>query len=125
MVHAPAIRIIPLPDDLELRRVTELLIDHPPDVVVATTGIGFRGWIDVAHGWDLATELIAALKSTRIVARGPKARGAVRQAGLFDDWSPESEGSAELLQRLLSEGAAGTAYRCAIARRGDRMGSQP
>ena len=107
VVHAPAIRIIPLPDDLELRRVTRLLIENPPDAVVATTGIGFRGWIDATHGWDLAGDLIAALQSARIVARGPKARGAVRQAGLFDDWSPQSEGSAELLERLLSDGAAG------------------
>jgi uroporphyrinogen-III synthase len=107
VVHAPAIRIIPLPDDVELRAATALLIARPPDVVVATTGIGFRSWIDVADGWGLAGDLFAALKSTRIVARGPKARGAVRQAGLFDDWSPESEGSAELLERLLSEGAAG------------------
>jgi len=107
VVHAPAIRIKPLPDDVELRRVTALLIDEPPDVMVATTGIGFRGWIDAAHGWDLAGDLIKALRSARIMARGPKARGAVRQAGLCDEWSPESEASAELLERLLSEGAAG------------------
>ena len=46
MVHAPAIRIIQLADDNELRRVTSLLIQRPPDVVVVTTGIGFRGWIE-------------------------------------------------------------------------------
>src|ERR1700738_3618439 len=107
VVHAPAIRIIPLVDDVELRRVTSLLIEQPPDVVVVTTGIGFRGWIEAAHGWDVAEDLIAALESTRILARGPKARGAVRQAGLCEEWSPESEASPELLDRLLSEGAAG------------------
>src|SRR5262249_49667633 len=79
----------------------------PPDVVVATTGIGFRGWIDVAHGWNLADQLVAALEPARIVARGPKARGAVRQAGLLDHWSPQSEGSPELLDRLLTDGPAG------------------
>jgi uroporphyrinogen-III synthase len=107
VVHAPAIRIIPLVDDVELRRVTMLLIDQPPDVVVVTTGIGFRGWIEAAHGWDVADGLIAALGSTRILARGPKARGAVRQAGLCEEWSPESEASPELLDRLLANGAAG------------------
>src|SRR6201997_1373268 len=84
-VHAPAIRIIPLVDDVELRRVTRVLIEQPPDVVVVTTGIGFRGWIEAAHGWDVADDLIAALSSTRILARGPKARGAVRQAGLCEE----------------------------------------
>lgn len=107
VVHAPAIRIIPLVDDVELRRVTMLLIDQPPDVVVVTTGIGFRGWIEAGHGWDVADELVAALGSTRILARGPKARGAVRQAGLCEEWSPESEASPELLDRLLADGAAG------------------
>src|SRR3982074_2314111 len=107
VVHAPAIRIIPLVDDVELRRVTTLLIERPPDVVVVTTGIGFRGWIEAAHGWDVADELTAALASTRILARGPKARGAVRQAGLCEEWSPESEASPEVLERLLANGAAG------------------
>jgi uroporphyrinogen-III synthase len=107
VVHAPAIRIIPLVDDVELRRVTTLLIKQPPDVVVVTTGIGFRGWIEAAHGWDVADDLIAALVSTRILARGPKARGAIRQAGLCEEWSPESEASAEVLDRLLADGAAG------------------
>ncbi len=107
VVHAPAIRIIPLVDDIELRRVTTLLIEQPPDVVVVTTGIGFRGWIEAAHGWDVADDLIGALGTTRILARGPKARGAVRQAGLCEEWSPESEASPEVLDRLLADGAAG------------------
>ncbi|MGV0491794.1 uroporphyrinogen-III synthase [Mycobacterium kansasii] len=104
VVHAPAIRIVPLVDDIELRRVTSLLIERPPDVVVVTTGIGFRGWVEAAHGWDVADQLIAALGSTRILARGPKARGAVRQAGLCEEWSPLSESSAEVLGRLADDG---------------------
>jgi uroporphyrinogen-III synthase len=104
VIHAPAIRIVPLVDDVELRRVTAQLINDPPDLVVVTTGIGFRGWVEAAHGWDVSDELTAALSSTRILARGPKARGAVRQAGLCEEWSPESESSVEVLERLLSEG---------------------
>ncbi len=106
VVHAPAIRIVPLVDDIELRSVTAQLIESPPDIVVVTTGIGFRGWIEAAHGWDVADDLIAALGTTRILARGPKARGAVRQAGLCEEWSPESESSAEVLARLLADGVA-------------------
>ncbi|AKK27579.1 uroporphyrinogen-III synthase [Mycobacterium sp. EPa45] len=104
VVHAPTIRIVPLVDDVELHRVTEQLIAEPPDLVVVTTGIGFRGWVEAAHGWDVHDGLLAALGSTRILARGPKARGAVRQAGLCEEWSPESESSVEVLERLLSEG---------------------
>ncbi len=107
VVHAPAIRIVPLVDDVELSKATTALIENPPDIVVVTTGIGFRGWVEAAHGWDLADGLLGALESTRILARGPKARGAVRQAGLCEQWSPESESSAEVLQRLLGEGVDG------------------
>ncbi|WP_263253843.1 uroporphyrinogen-III synthase [Saccharopolyspora rosea] len=102
VVHGPALRIVPLSDDTELRRASRECIADPPDVVVATTGIGFRGWIEAAEGWGVGGELREALGSARLLARGPKARGAVRAAGLPDPWSPASESSAELLEHLHS-----------------------
>jgi uroporphyrinogen-III synthase len=102
VVHAPAIRIMPLADDTELHAVTEQLIDHPPDVVVVTTGIGFRGWVEAADGWGLGEMLISALRHATLLSRGPKSRGAVRAAGLTDAWSPPSESSAEVLEHLLA-----------------------
>ncbi|WP_074344301.1 uroporphyrinogen-III synthase, partial [Mycobacteroides abscessus] len=107
VVHAAAIRIIPLADDAELREATELVIANPPDLTVATTGIGFRGWIEAADEWGVADGLKSALESGRLVARGPKATGAIRQAGLREEWSPASESSAEVLDRLLEEGVEG------------------
>ncbi|MDT5155309.1 MAG: uroporphyrinogen-III synthase, partial [Mycobacterium sp.] len=50
--------MVPLPDDEELHDHTEALIATPPDVVIATTGIGFRGWTAAADGWGLAGDLI-------------------------------------------------------------------
>ena len=52
---APAINMIALPDDDELHSNTEALIADPPDILVAHTGIGFRGWVAAAEGWGLAT----------------------------------------------------------------------
>lgn len=52
--HAPALRIVPLADDSELLAATKELIDQAPDIVVATTAIGFRGWIEAADGWGSA-----------------------------------------------------------------------
>jgi uroporphyrinogen-III synthase len=101
-MHAPAIRIVPLADDTELHIATEQLINHPPDVVVVTTGIGFRGWVEAADGWGLGEALIAALRRATLLSRGPKSRGAVRAAGLTDAWSPPSESSAEVLEHLLA-----------------------
>lgn len=51
VVMAPTIRILPLVDDTELEQVTERIIADPPDLMVATTGIGFRGWVEAADGW--------------------------------------------------------------------------
>ncbi len=107
VVSAAAIRMVALPDDDELRRNTEALIASPPDIVVATTGIGFRGWITAADGWQLGSRLTAALSGARIVARGAKATGALRAAGLPEEWSPKTESSRELVQYLRQSGIAG------------------
>jgi uroporphyrinogen-III synthase len=107
VTSAAAITMLALPDDDELRAHTEALIDLPPDIVIATTGIGFRGWVAAADGWGLANDLTIALGKARIVSRGPKATGALRAAGLPEEWSPESESSRELLHYLLEGGIAG------------------
>ena len=107
VVHAPAIRIIPLVDDDELRHATESVISDPPDIVVATTAIGFRGWVEAADGWGLADRLFDVLAGTRLLARGPKVTGAIRAAGLHEQWSPPSESASELISELLDEGVEG------------------
>ncbi|KUI44770.1 bifunctional uroporphyrinogen-III synthetase/response regulator domain protein [Mycobacterium sp. GA-1199] len=107
VTSAAAIQMVPLPDDDELRTHTESLIDVPPDIVIATTGIGFRGWIAAADGWGLANDLTAALAKARVVSRGPKATGALRAAGLPEEWSPDSESLRELLHYLVEGGIAG------------------
>lgn len=107
VTSAAAITMVPLPDDDELHDHTEALIATPPDIVVATTGIGFRGWTAAADGWGVAGDLITALGKARIVSRGPKATGALRAAGLPEEWSPESESSREVLQYLREGGISG------------------
>lgn len=76
--------------------------------MIATTGIGFRGWVAAADGWGMATDLTHALSKARIVSRGPKATGALRAAGLPEEWSPESESSRELLHYLVEGGISGS-----------------
>jgi uroporphyrinogen-III synthase len=101
VVLAPAIRIVPLADDTELLHATQRCLDAPVDVAVATTGIGFRGWMEAADGWGLGERLVTTLGAARLLARGPKVRGAIRAAGLVEAWSPESESSSEVLDHLL------------------------
>ncbi|MDP9430648.1 MAG: uroporphyrinogen-III synthase [Actinomycetota bacterium] len=120
VVYAPAIRIVPLADDTELVAATREVLAQPVDLVVATTGVGFRGWVEAADAWDLP--LVEHLRGARVLARGPKARGAIRGGGLVDAWSPASESSAEVLEHLLS-GAEGPLQgrRIAVQLHGDPL----
>jgi uroporphyrinogen-III synthase len=107
VVYAPAIRLVQLSDDARLLRATREMLARPVDVVVVTTGIGFRAWLEAADGWGLRDGLVRALGGVRILARGPKARGAVRAAGMAETWSPESESCEEVLRHLLREDLTG------------------
>ncbi|SFL46082.1 uroporphyrinogen-III synthase [Geodermatophilus ruber] len=120
VVYAPAIRIVPLADDAELVAATRAVLERPVDLAVATTGVGFRGWLEAAETWDLP--LVDHLRTARLLARGPKARGAIRGGGLVDAWSPASESSAEVLEHLLA-GAEGplAGRRIAVQLHGDPL----
>lgn len=104
---APALSMIPHHDDEQLLAGTRAMIADPPDVVVVTTGIGFRAWIEAADAVGLAGPLTEVLGAARIVARGPKAQGAIQAAGLAADWVAESEVSAEIAEALLADGVRG------------------
>lgn len=119
VVHAPALRIVPLADDSELREATLGLLARAPDVVIATTAVGFRGWIEAAEEWNSGEQLLGRLGEAELLARGPKVRGAIRAAGLREHWSPASESMAEVLERLLSEGVDGR--RIAVQLHGDPL----
>ncbi|QXJ25671.1 uroporphyrinogen-III synthase [Actinomadura graeca] len=107
VVSAPAIRLVPLADDAALVRATAECVGRPPDHVVITTGIGFRAWLETADGRGMHDGLIDALGRAGILARGPEARGAIRQVGLKERWSPESESCAKVLKHLLEQDLRG------------------
>lgn len=107
VVIAPALRIVPIADDAELRAATRECLATPPDVVLVNTGIGMRGWLEAAEGWGLSEPLRAVLSRAYLVARGPKARAAIRSAGLRDQWSPEGESYEEVVDHLIARGLVG------------------
>ncbi|GAA0482267.1 uroporphyrinogen-III synthase [Streptomyces stramineus] len=102
VVEAPTMRIIPVDDDIALRRATEECLTAPLDYVVATTGVGWRGWLSAAEGWGCAARLAEVCRDAVVLTRGPKATGAVRAGGLAETYSPRSEGCDELLTWLLA-----------------------
>ena len=68
-------------DEDALLAQTRDVIEHGVDIVVLTTGIGFRGWLETAESFGIGSRLLEALASTRLIARGPKAEGALKAAG--------------------------------------------
>lgn len=105
---APTLGVEAQVDEEGLLRGTRTILDDGVDVVVVTTGIGFRGWMDTAEAHGLGDELLEALAGVRLIARGPKARGALQAVGLQADWVAESETSAEIVEFLLTEGVQGS-----------------
>ena len=97
---APALMTLDCTDDVQLRDATVACIQAPPDVLIANTGVGMRGWFDAAGQWGLGAQLVESLAGAEILARGPKAVGAVRAAGLRESWVSGSESLDDILAHL-------------------------
>lgn len=107
VLHAPALKIAPNDQDVSLVEETRSLIAARPDVVLVTTGYGMRRWFEVADAAGLGAALTEVLDEAHILARGPKAVGAVRAAGLDEDRVSASETTASLVDELERAGLTG------------------
>jgi uroporphyrinogen-III synthase len=107
VLHAPALMIAPNDHDDSLIIETRRLIAARPEVVLVTTGYGMRRWFEVADAAGLGADLTAALEAARIFARGPKAHGAVRAAGLLDAQTSDLNTTASLVDAVIAAGLSG------------------
>lgn len=105
--HAPALKIAPVQDDAALLAETAAVIAAAPDIVMVTTAYGMRRWAEAADAAGQGEELLATLATSAIYVRGPKARGAVRAAGLDDDGISADETTATLTDLVISTGVNG------------------
>jgi uroporphyrinogen-III synthase len=105
VVVAPALRLVPLAEDTELRAVTAALVDAPPDTLVTCRGVGLRGWLAAAQGWGLADGLRAAIGSAYLIGGRAATAGL---AGASGRWEPDSDSYDEVLEHLSRRGIAGT-----------------
>lgn len=108
VVFGPVMRTLPFGDDRPLREATEALLARPPQLVIATTGIGIRSWFGAAESWGLDHELVRALDGARRLARGPKARAALAAVGLPSHSDEPSERLDHLVDSLVGAGVEGT-----------------
>jgi len=107
VLHAPALMIAPNDHDDSLIIETRRLIAARPEVVLVTTGYGMRRWFEVADAAGLGAELTAVLEAARIFARGPKAHGAVRAAGLLDAQTSDLDTTASLVDAVIAAALSG------------------
>ncbi|MGH9076123.1 MAG: uroporphyrinogen-III synthase [Acidimicrobiales bacterium] len=121
VVQGPTVRTLPVAAGEGLRAATEAVIARPPDILVANTGLGIRGWFAMAETWALDAALRDALARSRIACRGPKAAGAILTAGLVVWWRAPSEQLGEVADHLIAQGARG--LRIAFQLHGDRRQS--
>src|SRR5947209_4056231 len=71
VLHGPTVRTRDVAGDDGLSAATAALLDRPPDVVVAVTGMGIRKWVKAAAEGGVDDRLAAVLKRSHVIARGP------------------------------------------------------
>ncbi|CAN5556757.1 uroporphyrinogen-III synthase [soil metagenome] len=116
VLHGPMIETRPLADSPELRAACEAILADPPQMLVATTGVGIRSWMEAADGLGLGDRLRATLAGAETVARSPKAAGALLTADLPLHWQAAGERTQDVLDHLASRDLAGV--RVAVQRDG-------
>ncbi len=107
VMHAPTIRMSGAGDDGMLEEETRAIIGARPDMLLATTSFGMRRWIEAADAAGLGDDLHDVLEGARIYVRGPKARGAIRAAGLDDHGMSERETTTSMVDLVLKQPVAG------------------
>ncbi|OYO00091.1 uroporphyrinogen-III synthase [Enemella evansiae] len=106
--HLPLLRTAPAEHDEVLLAETRAIIAARPDAVIVTTAYGLRRWTEAADAAGLLDDLLAALWNAELLIRGPKARGAVRAAGLDDAEAHFGDLTGDLVDRLITDGVDGT-----------------
>lgn len=108
VLHGPTMKTVDLSQSATLRNITESLVARPPDLLVATTGMGMRFWIEAASSWGLAEALLGSFARARVIARGAKSASAIRSAGLDVWWQAPSERMDDIVA-FVAESAASEA----------------
>ena len=116
-VIAPAMREVPLDSNKEVLAFAEALLEGQFDIVIFLTGVGARAVLSIAEAKYSRDEFIAALKSVKVVPRGPKPTAVLRELGVTPALTiPEPNTWRELLQTLDEVAKSSPEYRLRGAR---------
>lgn len=81
-ISAPSMREVPLHDNAPALRFAEELLAGRFDLLICLTGVGTRILFDAIATQHARPKIVEALSRLAVVARGPKAVSALRQAGV-------------------------------------------
>jgi uroporphyrinogen-III synthase len=107
VVHLPFVGMELSPES-EAQEAIREVIERPPPVAVFSTGFGTRWLFAIADAIGEAEAFRAAVDSGYVVARGPKARGALTTAGVHVDWQAPGAVGEEVERHLATRIASGT-----------------
>lgn len=79
---APAMREVPLESNSEALEFAGKLIAGEFDLVIFLTGVGVRRLAEIAGSRHDRESFVAALRRVKVVSRGPKVSGALRELGV-------------------------------------------
>lgn len=79
---APALREIPIQDNPAALRFGARLIDRQVDILILMTGIGTTTLFEILRSRHPLSSIMAGLKQTAIVARGPKPVAVLKTLGI-------------------------------------------
>ncbi|MCB1028148.1 MAG: uroporphyrinogen-III synthase [Microthrixaceae bacterium] len=107
-LHGPVIRTNPVDTVSALGVATEALIENPPELVVLTTGLGVRGWLEAADSLHLGEALREVFEGSALLARGAKANGALATNGFRMATDRPLARYVDIIDTLRSRGVRGT-----------------
>lgn len=81
-LSAPAMREVALDSNQAVLEFAQALMQGAFDLVVFTTGVGVRSLVKIVSEHLDRDQFLAALRATRIAARGPKSSSALRELGV-------------------------------------------
>ncbi len=100
-LSAPSMREIPIEHNPEAIQVIQDLIADRFQVTILLTGVGTEALFEVARSQNLYDELLASLKRTTLIVRGPKPAAVLSKVGLkYDVRAPEPNTWRELLAAI-------------------------
>ena len=81
-ITAPALREVPLDSNPEALSFADALLRGDFDLVILLTGVGTRALLEVVETKHVRADFVGALKKTKVVPRGPKPLGVLRELGV-------------------------------------------